>query len=211
LVTSLLLTGAKELLGEGTPVVLLGGPLITLVAVFVYRQLGTQAERARPNQTPVALPLSPQSLGVTAGVVVVATVAALGGSFLLGLGLDAVGLPVQEQGSVLEIADRARAGEAWGEAAMLVLAALILAPVAEELLFRQLLWRRVRRIAGPGLAYALSAFGFAAIHGNPAGVVIYAWLGVCFAAALSRTGRVGAAIAVHVANNAFVLVGLFFG
>lgn len=210
LAATLGIAALTELLGDDTPFGLLGGPLITIVAVVVYAKLGAQATRTRAIAEPVASPLPKAPLGRSAAVVVGALAVALAGSFLIGILLTLVGMPVAEQGHVLEIAARAKAGEGLAEAAMLVLAALLLAPIAEELLFRDLLWRRVRAIAGPGLAYALSAFGFAAIHGNPAGLFIYAWLGVCFAYALQRTGRAGAAIAVHMGNNAYVLAALFF-
>ena len=210
LVASLGISALTELVGDDTPIGMLAGPLITFVAVVVYAKLGQQASRTRADAAPVAPDLPRAPLAKTAGIVVVALAAALIGSFVLGMLLNMLGFPVAEQGHVLEIAERARNGEGIAEAATLVVAALLMAPVAEELLFRELLWRRVRTIAGPGLAYTLSAFGFAAMHGNPAGLFIYAWLGLCFAWALQRSGRIGAAIAVHMGNNAYVLVALFF-
>jgi membrane protease YdiL (CAAX protease family) len=212
LATTLVMSGITEVAGSGTPLRLLGGPLITLVAVFVYRRLGEQASRARAvPPEPAASPLAPAACRTTAWVVLAGVAASLLGSFGLGFVLEAIGLPVAEQANVLKIAADARAGEGLGDAAMLVLAALVVAPIAEELLFRDLLWRRVRGVGGAGLAYAISAFGFAIIHANPAGFVIYAWLGVCFAMTLQRTGRIGAAIAVHMGNNAVVLAALFWG
>ncbi len=203
--------GLSALVGSHTAITLLLGPLVTFVAVFVYAKLGQFLVRSSGDRDDAAPPLPRASVRTTIGVVFVALAAALLGSFALGLLLDLLGLPVAEQGRVLEIAERARHGEGIAEATMLVVAALLLAPVAEELLFRDLLWQRVRTLGGPTLAYAVSMFGFAIIHGNPAGLFIYAWLGLCFAWALQRTGRVSAAIAVHMGNNAYVLVALFFG
>jgi membrane protease YdiL (CAAX protease family) len=83
--------------------------------------------------------------------------------------------------------------------------------VTEEWLFRGLLFRRVSMRSGRALAYGISALAFAAIHDNPAGFVVYLWLGVVFAAVLERTGRLWAAVAVHMGNNAYVLAMLFSG
>jgi membrane protease YdiL (CAAX protease family) len=193
------------------PLGLLAGPLITAVAVVVYRKLGEQSSRYHPHVRPVLGPLAPVPWSSAAVTTALAIVVALVGSMGLGIVLDLLGVPVAEQGHVVEIAEAARAGERLGEAAMLTLSALVAAPIVEELLFRHLLFRRIRRQSGRAFAYALSAFGFAVIHANPAGLVIYAWLGLCFAYTLERTGRISAAILVHVGNNAYVLAALFVG
>jgi membrane protease YdiL (CAAX protease family) len=150
------------------------------------------------------------SLRSTAGIVTLAVLAAIGGSVVIGIVLDVLGVPIEEQHSVLEIARRAREGEGWRDAILLSCSALLIAPAAEEVLFRGLLFRRIRAASGRPLAYVLSMLAFAGIHGNVKGFAVYAWLGLCFAVALERSRRVGAAIAVHVANNAFVLANLFF-
>ena len=82
------------------------------------------------------------------------------------------------------------------------------APLAEELFFRQQLFGRIRRGGGPLAAYLSSALIFAAFHNNLQGLVVYIWLGLVFASAYARTGRISAAIAVHFGNNAFTLVAL---
>jgi membrane protease YdiL (CAAX protease family) len=88
---------------------------------------------------------------------------------------------------------------------MLAVSAVVLAPLAEESLFRGLLFRRILERVGPWPAYVVSALAFAAIHGNLAGLVIYVWLGLVFAETLRRTGRLWTAIVVHMGNNAFAL------
>jgi|SRR5688572_19791966 len=200
----------RPLLGSlgDTPVVgLVGGPLITVIAALAYGFLGarvwaTQDIRPEPEAERA-------SAMRTVSVVAIAMLAALGGSVLLGIFFDAIGQSVEEQGGVLEIVDSARAGEGWRDAILLCVSALLIAPAAEEVLFRGLLFRRIRTVSGLPLAHAVSAIAFAAIHDNPAGFAVYAWLGVCFAIALQRTGRLSAAIAVHMGNNAFVLANLF--
>lgn len=215
LVLGYALVGSLLGMFDAGPYHLMAGPLITAVAAAFYAWVGPQwAAAARDDDEPepdLTMPPSSLSAGGAAGVVLLGVVVALGGSIVLGLLLELVGLGVKEQTSVLEIADEARGGGVQTEAIVLAVSALLMAPVVEEWLFRRLLFVRVRALSGPKLAYGLSAVAFAAIHGNPAGIVIYLWLGVVFAAVLARTGRLWAAIAVHMGNNAYVLAVLFFG
>jgi uncharacterized protein len=186
---------------------LVAGPLITLVGAIVYGYAGRTWDASGGEEEPAS---PPRTVRFTVLVVGVASLVAILGSVVIAIGLDFAGLPVEEQATVTDIAESARAGERLGDAILLSISAIAIGPAAEELLFRVLLFRRIARRSGRVLAYVLSGLAFAAIHANPAGFVIYAWLGVCFAVALDRTGRASAAIAVHVINNAFVLVNLFF-
>jgi membrane protease YdiL (CAAX protease family) len=193
-------------------VVLCTGPAITFAAAAIYAVLGRMwtdtrvaTGLARPiPQLPVARP------GTTLAIVALSSAAAIVGSMVLGVLLDWIGAGVEEQSNVLEITNAAREGRDVMPAIALSVSALLLAPAAEELLFRALLFRRVLANASRWLAYLLSAAAFAAIHNNPAGIVVYLWLGLCFAHAYERTGRVSAAVLVHIANNALVLATLLW-
>ena len=55
------------------------------------------------------------------------------------------------------------------------------------------------------VAYVASGGLFAAVHGNPSGLVTYTWLGVTFAHAYRLTGRLWVPVAVHAINNATTL------
>lgn len=187
---------------------LLAGPLITAIAALVYQQIVTRLPREAAPEVP-ALPQA--SISRTSVVIVAGLLAALAGSIVLGLIFKAVGLEVQEQKAVTAIVEDARTGGPLVPAIMLCVSATFFAPMAEEWLFRGLLYRRVRAVGGVGLAYAISAVAFAAIHGNPTGLLVYAWLGIVFAVTLQITGRLSAAMAVHLGNNAFVLATLFWG
>ncbi len=138
-------------------------------------------------------------------------VIALAGSIALGLLVELLQGQVKEQQTVLEITQAARAEGLTTEAVLLAVSALVMAPIAEEWLFRRTLFLRVRARSGRLIAYCLSAAGFAAIHNNPAGFVVYLWLGLVFAAVLERTGRFWAAVGVHMGNNGYVLAMLFWG
>ncbi len=195
---------------------LTGGVLATAVAAAFYGWVGPRWAEATRNgdaepEPAVQLRAPSCSWGRVAATVVVGIVVALVGSITLGLILDAVGLGVQEQSSVVKIAEDARGGGPIDQAIVLAVSALLIAPVAEEWLFRRLLFVRLMGTTGRGFAYLVSALAFAAIHGNPAGIVIYLWLGLVFASVLDRTGHWWAAAAVHMGNNGYVLAVLFFG
>ncbi len=179
-------------------------PLATLLAAFLYRWLGRNVDRAAE----LAPPAPPRPAGplATAGWVVLGVPLAVRGTTALPLLIHALGAPVAEQALVLEIvggADPLRP-----ELAILAFSALALAPVAEELFFRRQLFGRIRRAGGPVPAYLASALLFAAFHNNLQGFIVYAWLGLVFAATYARTGRITAAIAVHFGNNAVTLAAL---
>ncbi len=201
-------------LGRG--VQMAAGPAITLVAALGYRALAKVIDAGdSPLLGAPAVPdaLFPRSSAkVAVGVVVLGIGAAIGGSFVLGLGLDALGAPVEEQDSIVALVEGFKSGDDALPFVMLVISAVALAPMAEEFLFRGLVFRRIasRGHALPE-AYVLSAAAFAAIHTNPAGFVIYGWLGIVFAEVYRRTGRLWVAMLVHAGNNAFALSLLVWG
>lgn len=135
------------------------------------------------------------------GVALTHTILALGGSMLIALALQALGLEVQEQAVIQEIV---AGGLGWRPALIgLGVGAVILAPLTEEWLFRGLLFRRLWLLDAPAAAYLMPALIFAAIHFNPTGLLTYLWLGVVFAHAYRLTGRLWVAMLVHFGNNAF--------
>lgn len=177
-------------------------PLGLLIAAICYRQVGLAVD--------VDEPPAPTRAGLVTTVVVVLghIAAAVLGSFVLSWMMEMAGYPVAEQSAVTAITE-----DGFGirsDLLFLSLAALVLAPVAEEWLLRGLLFARLRRIHGAS-AYLFSALAFAAIHGNPAGFVVYMWLAVVFAHAFAQTGRLSAAIGVHAGNNAITLALLLTG
>lgn len=210
LVVGWLVVGVVFSLAGAGPWTLAGGPAIVAVGALFYWKVGPQWARASsPEGEPLPEPELPAVGPVRALVAVVyGVVAALVGSVALGFVVEWLGVQVQEQTTVLQIVEGAGQGVTV-EAVTLAVSALVLAPLAEEWMFRGLLFRRVLGRSGRGVAYGLSALAFAAIHGNPAGLVIYLWLGLVFARTYERTGWLGAAMAVHLGNNAYVLAMLF--
>jgi membrane protease YdiL (CAAX protease family) len=184
---------------------LVSGPVITGIAATTYWFGSRYAVRdAAVDTRPLPHPSVLHAIGVTLGCIALA----IGGSIVLGELLERLGAPVAEQGSILEIVRAWHRGDDDGSIVLLGASACVLAPLAEESLFRGLLFARLRASNGRVLAYGVSALAFALIHANPAGLLIYGWLGLCFAFALERTGRLWPAVVVHMANNAFAFTAL---
>lgn len=98
----------------------------------------------------------------------------------------------------------------------LVLFAVVLAPMYEELLFRRVLFGRFLRAGRPWLGMVLSSLAFALIHevpglsDNTTGAVlmlmaVYAGMGAAFAWLYWRTGTLWAPILAHALNNGLAL------
>lgn len=175
-------------------------PLTTLLAAYLHRGL----TRLLPEPEPEPVLPPPAPLLASAGQVLLHLLLAVLGSYVIAILMHVLGAPVAEQQLVVEIS-RAPLGPEIG---LLAVSAVLLAPLAEELLFRDRLFRRVAERTGLAPAYATSALLFAAVHLNLQGFVVYAWLAVVFARVYMVTGRLGAAVAVHLGNNAITLAAL---
>jgi hypothetical protein len=78
---------------------------------------------------------------------------------------------------------------------------VVVAPVAEELFFRGLIFRAlVARVPLP-VAYAVSGLVFAGFHLNVAVLVPFALIGVIFAWAFWNSGSLWTTIGAHAAVN----------
>jgi membrane protease YdiL (CAAX protease family) len=84
----------------------------------------------------------------------------------------------------------------------LAVVTILLAPVAEEMLFRGLLYAWIRQIGFPRLALVLTAGIFAFVHFNLATFLPLFVLAVILAVLYERTGNLLAPIAAHSTFNA---------
>lgn len=82
-----------------------------------------------------------------------------------------------------------------------VLLSVILAPIAEELLYRSVLFRHLREGFPVWVAYGVSAVVFALIHGTPAQIYVGVFCGLFFALLYDYTGRLLVSIAAHMLYN----------
>ena len=96
------------------------------------------------------------------------------------------------------------------ELALAVMAAVVLAPIAEELLFRGLLHRGLRRRIRIVPATALSSVLFAVVHvdvalSQPLALVGLTFVGVILAIAYERTGSLIVPVVIHAVHNAVTI------
>jgi membrane protease YdiL (CAAX protease family) len=95
-----------------------------------------------------------------------------------------------------------------GSAAGIALAAaavVVAAPLAEELVFRGLIYRLGRRAWGPWPAAVVSALVFGLVHGEPWYLFGLVALGLLLAAVYELTGSLWSAVIVHAVHNAVAL------
>lgn len=93
------------------------------------------------------------------------------------------------------------ADDPWTRVQFIVFA-VVLAPIAEEALFRGLLLPLGVRRFGPGIGLALVAAGFAALHGDIGSFPGLAVLSVALSLAYARTGTIWVPMAMHALFNA---------
>ncbi len=187
--------------GPGAALGFLYSPLSLLVGAGLYRGFARllDGEKTPPLVPSAERPSTLRAWGTTLSHIALAIL----GSYAIGLLMSLAGFPVVEQASILEITSD---GLSLRPALILLgITALVAAPLAEEVLLRGLFFRRLWLHTTPEIAYLASAIAFAAIHGNPKGVLVYLWLGLVFARAYARTGRLWCAVVTHFGNNAVTL------
>ena len=111
--------------------------------------------------------------------------------------LKLAGLPLARQ----ELVDMFLAVKSPLVFGWMVVVALVVAPVGEEIAFRAGLYRYLRGRAPQWVALAVSASLFAAVHGNWVSFLPLFVLGVVFALAYERTGLIAVPIVAHALFN----------
>ncbi|MBS0631924.1 MAG: CPBP family intramembrane metalloprotease [Verrucomicrobia bacterium] len=94
---------------------------------------------------------------------------------------------------------------------LMIVAATIVVPIAEESLFRGGLFRYARGRVPRWVALTVPALLFGAMHANLSGFLPLSVLGLIFALAYERTGRLGTSIVAHGLFNLHSVVMLFTG
>lgn len=172
-----------------------GGEYLALVSMLLQLAAGVSVWYvAPPNRHPAIWTTGkldrivghPRALEVTVFVVAVAT-AQSAGWLVASLASE----PSLQNGPD-------RAPKTWPA----VVSLLLLAPLAEELLFRGWLLRLLQRRSGPAMALALSSVAFGAIHPWPESAVANTVFGLFLGWLALRTGSVWPCIAAHAASNA---------
>jgi hypothetical protein len=145
-------------------------------------------------------------------------------ALLLGLGVGALTLPavwaLQGISSVIlqwltfhpheqEAVELLRATAAWSNRLVLGVATIVLAPIAEEVIFRGILYPAIKRAGYPRTALWGTAVLFGVIHVNLATFVPLAFLAVVLACLYEYTGNLLACITVHGFFNAANFIALY--
>jgi membrane protease YdiL (CAAX protease family) len=98
-----------------------------------------------------------------------------------------------------------------GLLAFMILLAVVIAPITEELLFRAGIFRYVRTRLPRWAALLIPSVLFGALHANLASFAPLVALGVVFSLAYARTGRIATTIVAHGLFNLNTIVLIFSG
>jgi hypothetical protein len=179
-----------------TMLTVLGGPwalLAPAAALFgLHILVGLHVVRTELPKLPAWFRVDRRAVGwgLGGGVLLV------GFNLLYGLVLGALGIVPPDVADMLRGLLPEPALIAW---------AAILAPVVEELYFRGRLIDELAPRVGPRWASAISALGFAAIHGIPAFLPAYLVFALVLLALRRKTGGLTAPILAHAINNGLAL------
>ncbi|HUR60498.1 MAG TPA: CPBP family intramembrane glutamic endopeptidase [Opitutaceae bacterium] len=192
------LTGPNFLVftGSGGQVGLLAG------AAFGLRKFRGAAalETAPPRQAPGVFASGVATFLISLPVL---TAASLGWRALLRL----VGLPEERQ----DLVDMFARAESPVVVSVLVILAVVVAPIAEELVFRAGIFRFMRTRVTRWLALVVPGMIFALLHMNFASFGPLVALAVIFSLAYERTGRIGTSIVAHALFNLNTIMLVFSG
>ena len=183
---------------DGYGAVLLGtlgfqGATWLLIPLFLrYHQIGWQSVfgfRA-PQLTRILL--------MTGGITLVILLAAWGLQFISGIVLTYIGWPPGEQVAVTLISG----AKSWRMRVYLGVFAIVLAPVAEEFIFRGLLYPFIKQLGYPRLALVGVSLAFALIHVDATTFVPLFVLALALTWLYEQTDTLLAPIAAHALFNA---------
>lgn len=189
-----LLGGEGELTLVGAVVILVSTQLTLLFVswLFVARPNALAALPAFPGRDPAGALLTGAGWGVGAWVMSTAAIV------IMAWLLEAVGLSPEPQAAERAIA----LVDPW----LVVLAVVILAPIAEEVFFRGVVFNAWLREGGRRWAYVGSAALFAIIHLSLLSLVPIFLLGLALAWVYERTGNLLAPIAMHAVVNGISVI-----
>jgi membrane protease YdiL (CAAX protease family) len=149
------------------------------------------------------------SLGFTTKKLPKALVYGAMGFVVAFIGADIVGYPIVQQFGV-DPTQQALSQSATVPSLLplVFLSGVIIAPIAEEIVFRGYLYKAFRDRFRPSFAIVLSAALFSAIHLEPLAAASLFVIGVVLAYVYEKTGNLMAPITLHMLNNAvaFLLV-----
>lgn len=185
---------------ERTSLISTTAHLGAIAGLFVYGRVFAR----RPS---VPTPASPGIFTSGLATFLIALPLVYATAFLWQNGLELCGIPSEPQ-DLVELLRSSRSPTYQG---LMILAATIVVPIAEEALFRGGLFRYARGRVPRWVALTVPALLFGAMHANLAGFLPLSVLGLIFALAYERTGRLGTSIVAHGLFNLHSVVMLFAG
>jgi hypothetical protein len=180
---------------------LLLGSMLHFGAVATWLGARAWARRHRPESIqihpPATLAWSIQSLRGGLLVFLVSMPLVTGVALAWEWILQTLGLPTERQ----ELVDLILQSKSPALLGSLAVMALVVAPVAEELVFRAGIFRFLRTRAPRWVAFGVSAGLFALLHANWMSALPLFLLGLVFAVSYERTGRITVPMFAHALFN----------
>jgi membrane protease YdiL (CAAX protease family) len=198
--TAIALLEGGELSVGGEPSV--GGTLLLLTATQIGMLAVTGGLVVAPRAL-AGLRLLPasglgRSMVIGLALAIPAWIGATMLAYIAATALEAIGIP-EEVGVVEQVLGR-------GDVTVLLVAVVIVAPVAEELFFRGVVYNAWERERGPRVALLGSAALFAAIHASLFALLPIFALGVALALVYRSTRSLPAVMTMHLGFNAISVV-----
>jgi membrane protease YdiL (CAAX protease family) len=109
-----------------------------------------------------------------------------------------------------EIVDLFNSSQTIQERVMIIVLAVVVAPISEEFIFRFFIYGVLRRYAGIAFGLVFNALLFAAAHNHAPSVAPLFVLGVCFTLAYEWSGSILVSMAMHTLFNSVQLIFLAF-
>jgi membrane protease YdiL (CAAX protease family) len=175
------------------------GAAIPLIWLFVRQHGITLREGFGLGQRPGHAML----LGATVALAFIPVALALQFGTSMLAKLFHIDLPVQDVVTILNLAD------SWTDRIALGVVAIVLAPLAEEGLFRGIFYPALKRYGFPQAALWGTSLVFAAIHGRALIFIPLVVLAIVLVKLYEKTGNLLACVACHAAFNAFNFTMLF--
>ena len=183
----------------------------TLIQGFSFQLSGLAAcllFRVHPHGNPppgTGFHLSAISVGVKSFIYVIPVFTALAAlSYWV---IEALGFDAAPQ----DLIESFRAAKSLGEVALLIVLAVFIAPVTEELVFRAGLFRFFQARIPTMWAMGISSILFGLLHQNAMSFLPLVMLGCVFCALFQKTGRLASSIALHALFNLNSVLVIFFG
>lgn len=181
-INALTQTVYDDMLAQSGLITLISGVLTLLVLWFFYRTRGkklTQEIELAPLPTRAILPTIFLAFGLSLFI----------GAVLNMLPEDIINAYVEASDSIGDVT------------AANIIASVIVAPIAEEVVFRGLVYTRLRRAMPVWVAVLISSLIFGMLHGQIVWIVYATVLGIIMALVFERTGSLHANILLHMVFN----------